>query len=237
MDREIVLTLDDILIEGDKIASFDPHHATFTAMGRFGNVLLTGGETDQVLDVRTSEVVRFYLTNTANTRVFKVAVPGARMKLVGSDGGRYEHELWIDDVVIAPSERAIVDVLFDTEGDLALEHITPERTYRLAGIRVSGPAELSEASSVFGELRVNDDMVQERAQASSFLDSEPDKTLALIAEMDFDEPTGEGAVIYVCPMHPEVTSEEPGQCPKCGMKLMPQAVPATRSPVRCIPRW
>ena len=25
--------------------------------------------------------------------------------------------------------------------------------------------------------------------------------------------------LYVCPMHPEVTSDRPGQCPKCGMKL------------------
>lgn len=25
--------------------------------------------------------------------------------------------------------------------------------------------------------------------------------------------------IYTCPMHPEVTSNEPGSCPKCGMDL------------------
>ena len=29
-----------------------------------------------------------------------------------------------------------------------------------------------------------------------------------------------GAAIYTCPMHPEVTSPEPGRCPKCGMKLV-----------------
>ena len=28
-------------------------------------------------------------------------------------------------------------------------------------------------------------------------------------------------VIYVCPMHPEVKSNEPGKCPKCGMNLEP----------------
>jgi FtsP/CotA-like multicopper oxidase with cupredoxin domain len=30
---------------------------------------------------------------------------------------------------------------------------------------------------------------------------------------------------YVCPMHPEVTSAEPGTCPKCGMKLVPSDAP------------
>lgn len=27
---------------------------------------------------------------------------------------------------------------------------------------------------------------------------------------------------YVCPMHPEVTSDKPGSCPKCGMALVKQ---------------
>jgi hypothetical protein len=26
--------------------------------------------------------------------------------------------------------------------------------------------------------------------------------------------------VYTCPMHPEVTSDQPGNCPKCGMKLV-----------------
>lgn len=28
--------------------------------------------------------------------------------------------------------------------------------------------------------------------------------------------------VYVCPMHPEVTSDQPGLCPKCNMKLDPK---------------
>jgi hypothetical protein len=33
------------------------------------------------------------------------------------------------------------------------------------------------------------------------------------------------AALYVCPMHPEVTSATPGKCPKCGMTLVRKARP------------
>ena len=32
-------------------------------------------------------------------------------------------------------------------------------------------------------------------------------------------------IIYVCPMHPEVRQNDPGDCPKCGMHLVPEAEP------------
>jgi hypothetical protein len=32
----------------------------------------------------------------------------------------------------------------------------------------------------------------------------------------------EAATTYTCPMHPEVDSDKPGKCPKCGMKLVPK---------------
>src|SRR3954454_21311569 len=106
-------------------------------MGRFGNVLLVGGDPELALTARAGEVVRLYLTNTANTRVFNVALPGARMKLVGGDSGRCERETFVDHVVLAPSERAVVDVLFETAGRLTLEHRTPDRTYTLADLTVT----------------------------------------------------------------------------------------------------
>lgn len=41
-----------------------------------------------------------------------------------------------------------------------------------------------------------------------------------VAEAAKASPRAEGEGIYVCPMHPEVTSDKPGKCPKCGMTLV-----------------
>ena len=42
-------------------------------------------------------------------------------------------------------------------------------------------------------------------------------------------------VIYTCPMHPEIQSTKPGNCPKCGMKLVkekPKVVAQSAAPVK-----
>ena len=226
VNRELALTLDDVLLEDGRVAPFARDETTYVAMGRFGNVLLVNGEPELALEAGRGEVVRFYLTDTANTRVFNVGMRGARMKRVGGDSGHYEREEVVEGVIVAPSERAVVDVLFDEAGEVALEHRTPDKTYPLATITVSDEPSEPSLEIRFNELRTYADMTAERERIEPLLHAEPDKTLALVAEMDMGEPEiPEGAAVaYTCPMHPEVISDEPGKCPKCGMKLLATAV-------------
>ena len=123
-------------------------------------------------------------------------------------------------------ERVVVDVLFDRAGALALEHHTPHRVSRLASIEVSEDRAAPSLEERFGALRTHRDMVFERERIAPYLEAEPDKTLSLLAEMDMGAPEG-GAVAYACPMHPDVVSDEPGHCPKCGLKLLAVEAPAT----------
>jgi FtsP/CotA-like multicopper oxidase with cupredoxin domain len=221
--REVALTLDDVLVEHGAVAPFGPE-TTYSAMGRYGNVFLIGGEADPEFQAQANEVVRFYLTNTANTRVFRIAFAGAQMKLVGGDSGRVEQETLVDAVIIAPSERVVVDVFFGESGDVAFEHRTPNKTYRLATVAVSEESAQPDLSTEFMSLRRNTEWAAERARIDEYIVAPPDKAIAFIAEMDMGTADESGG--YVCPMHPDVTSDTPGSCPKCGMKLLPESLVA-----------
>jgi FtsP/CotA-like multicopper oxidase with cupredoxin domain len=226
VDREVVLAVDDLLVEDGDIAPYDRSGPDHVAMGRFGNVLLVNGEPEWAIGIRRGEVVRFYLTNTANTRVFNLAIAGAEMKLVGGDSGHYERETVVEDVLVAPSERTVVDALFRRSGPAFLEHRTPDRTYRLGRIDVADEPAISWAHVAFYALRRNRELEAERAQLPRELEREPDETLALVAEMTMDEEPANPASDpngprFGCPMHPEITSAEPGRCPICGMNLVP----------------
>src|SRR6478672_6509644 len=223
-DRELTLTLDDLLVEDGHIAPFSRSGPTFVAMGRYGNVMLINGETRFCGQATAGEVVRLYLVNTANTRIFNFAIHGARAKLVGGDSGRYERETIIDEVLLAPSERAVIDVLFDAPGQVRLEHRTPDHTYDLGAFTVTDGAAGAAARS-FETLRSDPELTAEHQALGHDTEREPDKVLAFYSLMPLlyggdDTP----ASAYACPMHPEVTAAEPGTCPKCGMKLV--AVPA-----------
>jgi FtsP/CotA-like multicopper oxidase with cupredoxin domain len=104
--REWILTLDDVLIEDGRIAPFSRSETTHAAMGRFGNVLLVGRRAGPRARSQAGRGRAAVPDNTANTRVFNVALPGARMKLVGGDSGRCEHEEPVDAVVLAPSRTS-----------------------------------------------------------------------------------------------------------------------------------
>ena len=229
VDRQLTITLDDVLIEDGQMAPFHRSGPTFTAMGRFGNVMLINGETEYRAEAAVGEVVRLHLVNTANTRIFNFGLGGARMKRVGGDSGRVEREEFIDEILLSPSERAIVDVSFDQPGEARLENRTPDRTYDLGHFTVSGEA-AGEAAAGFGELRTDPELSAERERIQADLEREPDKTLAFVSQMPIlYGGSEEEASSYVCPMHPEVTASEQATCPKCGMKLVPADAIAGRS--------
>lgn len=182
-DREVALILDDVLIENGALAPFDTKLVNRTLMGRFGNVMLVNGETNYTLGVKKGEVVRFYVTNAANARPFNFAMKGARMKLVGNDSGAYERDQWADAVLIGPSERVAIEVLFDTPGTYALQNKTPGKTYELGAIAVSEDPAVSASAASFPAFKTRSEVIESIDPLRPYFAREPEKLLRLTLEM------------------------------------------------------
>jgi len=187
--REQVLMLDDLLVGDDGLTPHGAESPTHALMGRFGNVLLVNGEPRYELSVRRGEIVRFYLTNVSNTRLYNISFPGARMKVVASDVGKFEREAWATSVVLAPAERYIVDVEFSRTGPTpllnriqALDHMrgrySPE-TDTLGIVRVSASPAAPSYSAQFARLRTHADVAADIAPFRRLFDAPPAHSLVL----------------------------------------------------------
>jgi hypothetical protein len=153
-------------------------------MGRFGNVMLVSGEPDLSLDAKRGEVVRLFLTNTANTRVFNVTLPGAEMKLVGADAGHYEREELVEEVLWPRRSGSSSTCTSRMRASSSSGIERPSSTYRLAAIRRSWRAGRALVRRRFADRRTNRDMAEHRERIRPFLEAPPDKTLSFVAEMD-----------------------------------------------------
>ncbi len=196
-NREEVLMLDDFLVSDDGApVSFGKESPLHALMGRFGNILLLNGEPARGyrLTVRRNDVVRFYLTNAANTRPFNVSIPGARLKLVGGDVGKVEREEWVESVVLAPAERWIIDARFERAGAIpiinqvqAIDHsrglFFPE-VDTLGVVTVLAERASPDLGVAFERLRVNAEVVRDIDRYRAHFAREPDKELRLTLRVD-----------------------------------------------------
>ncbi len=194
VNSEAVLMLDDLLIGADGLVPYGDESATHALMGRFGNIFLVNGEPDFNLAVDRGEVVRFFLTNVANTRTFNVSFGGAPIKVIGSDVGKFEREEWVESVVIAPAERYIVEVRFAEAGELAIENrvrsidhlygsFFPE-VDTLGIVSVSNQQVQEDYSEAFNRLRSNEAVREDIDRYRRFFDRPVDHSLLLTLDVD-----------------------------------------------------
>jgi len=174
VDREEFLMVDDFA----KNIPFFKGYTNYSLMGRYGNLFLINNLADFHLTAKRGEKIRFYITDTSNTRVFDVKIDGGAMKLVGGDLGRIEQEKKIDHLVLAPAERAIIEVQFEDDGVFPILH----RGQKIGEIEVL-PSDLHPIETLSFQ-KNPDDYAVIRKDFEKFLKAPADKRLRITMEMN-----------------------------------------------------
>jgi len=183
VNAEETLVLSDLLLENDgSVVPFGKNEAERTLMGRFGNSLWINGGASASYSAAKGSIVRFYVTNVANVRPFKLSFKGAKMKLVGADGGAYDRESFIDNLIISPSERYIVDVFFGTSGITQIVDTGGGQEKALGSVAVSDGKATPSLAARFKTIGGRNAIASSLPELDGYKDAEPDKTLRVSFE-------------------------------------------------------
>ncbi|MEK6869449.1 MAG: multicopper oxidase domain-containing protein, partial [Nanoarchaeota archaeon] len=180
-DKEIVLFLDDISMQGNDVTTFYDNRITHTLMGRFGNVMLVNGAEAYNLEMQKGDIIRFYIINVANSRTFNFMIGEHKLKIIGSDSGRYEGEFFADSQIIGVSERYIAEVLFEKEGSFNVVHKTPEKEYIFGTVKVMPSSK--EIPKEFYDVKKNQNPSLKSEDYKKYLSINPDYSFELTVDM------------------------------------------------------
>lgn len=179
VDQEELLILDDIQMDTGWVAPFYKEVTNQAIMGRFWTNFLINGQENYRLKLKAGQVTRLYITNSANVRAFNIRIPGVQMKLVGWDIWAYEQETMIDNLLIAPAERYIIEIAPQKAGSYRIEYSTPVFTTTLGTIEVEEHTTPSAAFDAFSALRSHEIVKQDIDAYRQYFDKAIDKTLRI----------------------------------------------------------
>jgi FtsP/CotA-like multicopper oxidase with cupredoxin domain len=172
---EKYLILDDF----DETIPFFKNKVTHTLMGRFGSRLLVNNKEDYKINLMVGQVGRLFLTNASNTRTFDLKFEGTKIKIVGGDNGKAHNEQFVENVIIATSERFIVEVLYNEPGTYPVLH----RGKKLAEVIVA-PSTDTISENTYETLKTSaEDYVVITRNLDEYLAQIPEKTLRIDLNM------------------------------------------------------
>ena len=174
-----VIFLDDIELNIKGNIEVDEDKVRRTLMGRFGNTMLTNGNTDYQYQIKQGESKRLTFANVANVRPFNVAIDGSEMNMIAADASNFESPFKADEFIIAPSERYTVDVSFSQPGTYSILNKTPDKEYELGKVIVL-PSEDASTTSQEDKNFSRDEI----PGLASYFNKQPDKELTLSMEME-----------------------------------------------------
>ena len=104
VSRERVLVITDITLDGSgQVAAVSRMQRM---AGREGDLVLVNGQLRPQLATRPGERERWRVVNACSSRFLRLRLDGQRLQLLGIDSGRQQSPTSLDEVVLAPGNRA-----------------------------------------------------------------------------------------------------------------------------------
>lgn len=111
--QEMFLVLKDFALDRDGNISSPGHMAQMT--GRMGDLLTVNGQFNPILPITQGGLLRLRLLNASSSRFFWLSLEEHPFYLIATDGGAIAAPVEVNDLVLAPGERAEVLVRGDRE--------------------------------------------------------------------------------------------------------------------------
>ncbi len=146
--RERVLVVSDITLDGS--GQVVQPSTMNRMMGREGDLVLVNGQAAPTMSARPGERERWRIINACSARYLRLRLDGQDCELLGIDSGRLPEPQGVDDIVLAPGNRA--DLLVTTRsGSASWETGSVDR----GGMgMMSSPGDLSGGVGPLATLRV-----------------------------------------------------------------------------------
>ncbi len=150
VDRERIYVLDDVKLASSGQIAPALASGPDIGRGRYGNVLLTNGQTTPVTATAARNAVeRWRIVSAANARSLRVRVDGAMWKVVGTDGGLLPTPYEASEIVVGPGQRYDLEVRMEDGSASAATLVTTvltsladgglaDRDYTLASVTLDG---------------------------------------------------------------------------------------------------
>jgi len=102
--RERLMVVSDLTLDAD--GHIRPTTRRVAMMGREGELLLVNGQLNPQMSARPGERERWRVVNACTSRYLRLALPGQQLQLLGIDSGALTRPLDIEEVLLAPGNRA-----------------------------------------------------------------------------------------------------------------------------------
>jgi hypothetical protein len=173
--------------------------------------------------VKQGERVRLRLVNLGMDH-HPIHLHGQQFVVTGTEGGRAPESTWFpgNTVLVGVAQARDVEFVAKYEGDWMIHCHLPHHMMNQMVSMVGPMAHAGHGMQTGRGMDEGMGIVSKGGSLSDDLGPSLGRTTGVPLEQQVSNGVGQsqGAAVYACPMHPDVKSDKPGACPKCGMTLV-----------------